>query len=151
MTHGFFISEKKRLKLSPDSASGVFSMPSMMKKPASPANALDDEETCQSRDVDHCGGNNGGCRCFDRDRDEHDSHANECNDLDLVIFMESNIDMAPYSFFASHPRKMPPCSREMMVKKISANRMKTKEGIRIRVYFLPKAVPFPIALPMPKR
>ena len=37
MTHGFFRSGKKRLKLSPDSESGVFSMLSTMKKHASPA------------------------------------------------------------------------------------------------------------------
>ena len=71
--------------------------------------------------------------------------------LPLSFFIESNIDAAPYSFFASHPRKMPPCSKEMMMKKMSANTMKTKDGSRIRVYFFPKAVPFPIALPMPER
>ena len=38
-----------------------------------------------------------------------------------------------------------------MMKKMSANTMKTKDGSRIRVYFFPKAVPFPIALPMPER
>ena len=71
--------------------------------------------------------------------------------LTLSFFVESNIVLDPYSFFASHPRKTPPWSKEMIVKKISANRMKTKDGIRIRVYFFPKAVPFLIALPMPER
>ena len=71
--------------------------------------------------------------------------------LSMSFFLETDIVPAPYSFFASHPRKMPPCSKEMMMKKISANRMKTKDGIRIRVYFFPKAVPFLIALPMPER
>ena len=52
-------------------------------------------------------------------------------------------------FFASQPRKMPPSRTEAMMKKASANRMNTKEGIRIRVYRFPKKLPRRIALPMP--
>ena len=54
-------------------------------------------------------------------------------------------------FFASQPRKRPPSNREMIRKKISANRMKTNDGIRMRVYFLPQALPLRMAAPMRAR
>ena len=56
-----------------------------------------------------------------------------------------------YAFFASQPRKRPPWKREMITKKMSANRMKTNEGIRMRVYFLPQGAPLRIAEPMRAR
>ena len=55
------------------------------------------------------------------------------------------------SFFASQPRKIPPSKTEMMMKKMSANRMKTKEGSRMRVYFLPQQAPLRMDPPMRAR
>ena len=49
-----------------------------------------------------------------------------------------------YSFLDSQPRKMPPSKMEMITKKISAKRINTNDGIRMRVYFLPLKVPLRI-------
>ena len=55
------------------------------------------------------------------------------------------------AFFASQPRKIPPLKTEAMIKKISANKMKIKDGSIMRVYFLPHPAPLRMLRPMRMR
>lgn len=71
--------------------------------------------------------------------------------LNMVLRKRVPLYASLYAFLASQPRKRPPSKKEMMRKKISANRINRKEGTRMRVYFLPLKASLRMKRPMRAR